>query len=239
MKHLKHLQFVFLAALLICGVKTGYAQNVTISPTSGKLIGTKGMNGASVEVGLGRGQSAMWRHDQLPLTFTTSDDTGLTSEGQLSVHANNLKVDNGYLAIVGTTSSYFELSLPKGYRFTGYKIVLNDVYGTTFSGVAVSRKESTFAEKSSDFKTTLSNVATIPATLDTNNPDYVVQRTAGAKTDMSNVLYFNFTQEDLILLEVTLMATDQLYVSNLSKLPLNAIMSSMPLSRQLLQAVQV
>jgi hypothetical protein len=173
-------------------VKTGYAQNVTISPTSGKLIGTKGMNGASVEVGLGRGQSAMWRHDQLPLTFTTSDDTGLTSEGQLSVHANNLKVDNGYLAIVGTTSSYFELSLPKGYRFTGYKIVLNDVYGTTFSGVAVSRKESTFAEKSSDFKTTLSNVATIPATLDTNNPDYVVQRTAGAKTDMSNVLYFQF-----------------------------------------------
>jgi hypothetical protein len=168
------------------------AQKVTIGPNTGKLIGAKSYaSSAGLDAGLGRGQSAMWRHDQLPLTFTTSDGTELTAEGQLSVHANNLEFDQGYLVIVGTNNSYFELTLPKGYRFTSYKIVLNDVYDKTFSGSRVNRRKSTFAENSSDFKTTLSDVATIPETMDSSYPDYIVTRTAGTKSDMSNVLYFH------------------------------------------------
>jgi hypothetical protein len=63
------------------------AQNVTISPKTGKLIAASSTND---EVGFERGFSSMWLHNQLPLAFTTADESTLTSSGLLSVHANNI-----------------------------------------------------------------------------------------------------------------------------------------------------
>ena len=47
------------------------AQNVTISPSSGKLLAAQTYEG---EAGADLGWSAMWRHNQLPLTLTVADD---------------------------------------------------------------------------------------------------------------------------------------------------------------------
>jgi hypothetical protein len=125
MKYLKHLQFVFLAALMICGVKTGYAQNVTISPKTGNFIAAVSYGN---EGGFALGFSSMWRHNQLPLAFTTSDGTALTSSGLLKLHANNIIEQDDNMAIIATGNGYFTLSMPRGYRFTGYKFVFVDKY---------------------------------------------------------------------------------------------------------------
>lgn len=55
--------------MMSLGVK---AQNVTIGPKNGNLIvGQAG--GQNTDSGINRGLFAMWRHEQLGLTMTTSD----------------------------------------------------------------------------------------------------------------------------------------------------------------------
>ena len=88
----------------------------------------------SYEAGLTYGFSALWRHKQLPLSFMTADDNVLTNGLILQNHANNIIVDSdNRLSIYATANAYFVLSLPKGYRFTGYKIVLMDKWTSTES----------------------------------------------------------------------------------------------------------
>jgi hypothetical protein len=52
------------------------AQNVTISPTSGKLLAAQTYDG---EAGSNLGWSSMWRHNQLALTLTVADDGMLST----------------------------------------------------------------------------------------------------------------------------------------------------------------
>ena len=109
------------------GVK---AQNVTIGPNNGSII--TGQAGGNVDdSGIGRGMGSMWRHEQLPLTMTTSDIAMLTSAGELADPSCAIDKYNGKLIIgAGQTQTFVVVSLPKGYRITGYRLVLQpDVYG--------------------------------------------------------------------------------------------------------------
>lgn len=106
------------------------AQNVTIRPDNGSLI--TGQAGGNVDdSGILRGMASMWRHEQLPLMMTTSDIANLTSAGELADPSCAIDVYNGKLIIgAGQTQTFMVVSLPKGYRITGYRLVLQpDVYG--------------------------------------------------------------------------------------------------------------
>ena len=131
---MKKAKLFMMLALLVMGVSNLFAQNVTISPTTGNLIAAKtGPN----EVGFENGSSAMWRHEQLPLTFTVSDEADLTDAGETKIPAGDMRVHNGYLVVHGGSRPdvYFVLSLPKGYRITGYRMVLlNNLNGEEVAG---------------------------------------------------------------------------------------------------------
>ena len=139
-KRMKHLTFlkkgmVAAAALLVCAFSMQTkAQNVTVSPSTGSLIAALTTGSES---GFEAGYSAMWRHEQLPLTFTVSDFCNLTEGGEFVQPAGNMTANGNYLVVDGGSSpdSYMCLSLPKGYRFTGYTIVLaNNLVGQTVNG---------------------------------------------------------------------------------------------------------
>ena len=89
------------------------AQNVFVSPTTGKLIASLT---SGTEVGFENGGSAVWKHEQLPLTISVADHGDFTSAGELSNPAGNLIEYNGYLCLEGGKpyDSYMMVSLPKG-----------------------------------------------------------------------------------------------------------------------------
>ena len=79
---MKKTKLFMMLALFIIGVVNSFAQNVTISPTTGNLVAAlTGQN----ETGFAAGWSSMWRHEQLPLTFTVADDGDLTDGGELQI----------------------------------------------------------------------------------------------------------------------------------------------------------
>ena len=100
------------------------AQNVTIRPDNGSLI--IGQAGGNLEEsGIKRGLFSMWRHEQLPLMMTTSDIANLTSAGELADPSCAIGKFNGKLILAaGQTQTFMVVSLPKGYRITGYRLVL-------------------------------------------------------------------------------------------------------------------
>jgi hypothetical protein len=117
------------------------------------------------------------------------------NEGKnLKIHANNFIVDGNYLSFISTAQAYFTLSLPKGYRFTGYKIVLYDKYSAGSNSALptfkVERNAWTFAE----LDNTLTEIGTSGTKISLNNPtvgsDYTLSRTS---TNMANILYFKLT----------------------------------------------
>lgn len=76
-----------------------------------------------------------------------------------------------------TTINHMSLSLPKGYRFTSYKIVMD--YASN------SETQSTFKEMNSSFSSTLASVS-----VKQNDKGVVIQRTSLNASDMGNILYF-------------------------------------------------
>ena len=100
------------------------AQNVTIRPDNGSLI--IGQAGGNLdESGIKRGLYSMWRHEQLALMMTTSDIANLTSAGELADPSCAIGKYNGKLILAaGQTQTFMVVSLPKGYRITGYRMVL-------------------------------------------------------------------------------------------------------------------
>ena len=86
MRMKKFTKLLMLFVLCLVGMQ-GYAQNVTVSPQTGSLVAalTEGN-----ESGFGDGWSAMWRHEQLPLTFTVADNGELTVGGELKNPAGNI-----------------------------------------------------------------------------------------------------------------------------------------------------
>ena len=103
---------------------------VTIGPNNGSII-TGQAGGNLDDSGIGRGMGSMWRHEQLPLTMTTSDIAMLTSAGELADPSCAIDKYNGKLIIgAGQTQTFVVVSLPKGYRITGYRLELQpNIYG--------------------------------------------------------------------------------------------------------------
>ena len=156
------------------------AQTVSISPKTGNVISALSYNEESHVPNYG----GVWVHDQLPLTLLTSDKAELTDDGLVKEHANNVGVEEGKLGLISghdNIKNHMTLSLPKGYRFTSYKIVLNyEKWHENNNAVAT-----TFRETKSDFATDYASV-----NVEKNAKKVTLTRTSLSGDDMGNILYF-------------------------------------------------
>ena len=119
---------ILLLLMLVTGTTQGVAQNVTIDLDHGSLLAA--MTDAG-ETGSAQGFKALWRHEQLALSMTGSDRDGLTLTGEVSEPSAVFGERDGNIIVTGgRRPSYIVVSLPKGYRITGYTLVLvNDLVG--------------------------------------------------------------------------------------------------------------
>lgn len=170
------------------------AQNVTISPATGKLVAGLTYDG---EVGFERGWSSLWRHEQLPLTLTVSDKADISGSGVLTDPAGDIILDpsqDKYVVVSGapeTTELHMCISLPKGYRFTGYRMVfLNNVNGKTISNLELAKISKQLYETGSDFDFSEYKRTTGNMPGRNESREYVIERTSKNQSDMGNNLYF-------------------------------------------------
>lgn len=152
------------------------------------------------EVGFEKGWSALWRHNQLPLSLHVSDKPDLTASGVLKDPAGNIRLDtkrNLYVLMGGSSvTTHMSITLPKGFRFTGYRIVmLNDMNGKTFGGFTLASISKRMYETNSSFNysSPLASTAVMSGTNDSE--EYVIERTSKTEADMGNNLYFYFWRE--------------------------------------------
>lgn len=164
------------AVLLTVGMAAA-AQTVSISPKTGNVISAVSYEDESHLDNFG----GAWVHNQLPMTLISSDKSPITEVGLMKEHANNIAVINGYLIFASGESieahNHLSLSLPKGYRFTSYKIVMD--YD------AESKVSSTVKEMDGGFANTYESVV-----VGKNAKNVVLQRTSLNVSDMGNILYF-------------------------------------------------
>ena len=164
------------AVLLTVGMAAA-AQTVSISPKTGNVISAASYSGESHLPGFG----GVWVHNQLPMTLVTSDKSDLMESGMMKEHANNVAVLDGCLVFASGASAsivnHMSLSLPKGYRFTSYKIVMD--YEKD------SKAPSTFREMDGTFTKEKQKVV-----VGNNATNVSMQRTSLNSTDMGNILYF-------------------------------------------------
>ena len=188
---------MLLLLLLVAGVTNTLAANVTVSPTTGKLIAAK--TGGYNETGAVRGWSAMWRHEQLNLTLTVSDFPTLTPGDELATPAGNIceyqknTTIGNKLVLAGGQSypGYMVLSLPKGYKITGYKIVfLNNLDGSTVKQMTGVAQNKTVYETNKLFETesAYANTGTMSGNSDTK--EYTLERNSENDESLGNQLYF-------------------------------------------------
>lgn len=164
------------AVLLTVGMAAA-AQTVSISPKTGNVISAASYSGESHLRDFG----GVWVHNQLPMTLVTSDKSDLMESGMMKEHANNVGVVDGCLVFASGESAsivnHMSLSLPKGYRFTSYKIVMD--YEKD------SKAPSTFKEMDGTFTKEKQKVV-----VGKNATNVSMQRTSLNNTDMGNILYF-------------------------------------------------
>lgn len=176
---------------LLCLYGHTQAQNVTISPKTGKLMAALTEDH---EVGFQNGWSSLWRHDQLPLSLTVADYPDLTPSGELKRPAGNIAIENNKLVLLGgmTRNLYMEVSLPKGYRITGYTLVMkNNLNGKTVRGMKLGKVTKKMYETNKDFD--LGSPKTVSEQIGEYNEEtkeYTIKRTSMTKDDMGNQLYF-------------------------------------------------
>ena len=118
------------------------AQTVHIGLDNGSLL--TGVATQGNDSGWEQGFSTLWRHEQLSLSMMASDRDKLEDSGEVgypsNVYAKHSVVshndnDKQFCIIGGRRPSFIVVSLPKGYRITGYTIVLsNDLQGSNFGG---------------------------------------------------------------------------------------------------------
>lgn len=189
---------VLIACLSLLYTDAVMAQNVRISPTSGTMICA--LQDGYTETGFTSGGFATWKHSQLPLTMTTSDNGStaddFTDAGQLKDHANDLYVsdDGKYLILCGGASNaaLMTITLPRGYRFTSYKIILNNNVSSAGYGddAAVPYRQTVyFAETEGTTDRWFESKSGYVAKLD-RNEDVTLERTSRSANDMGNTLYF-------------------------------------------------
>lgn len=176
---------------LLCLYGHTQAQNVTISPKTGKLMAALTENN---EVGFEKGWSSLWRHEQIPLSLTVADYGDLTPGGELKRPAGNIAIHNDELILVGGRryNLFMEVSLPKGYRITSYTLVMkNNLNGKTVKDMPFGKVPKKMYETDSNFnlnkpKTTSEEISGIEG----DNKEYTIKRTATRSGDMGNQLYF-------------------------------------------------
>lgn len=192
------LQRLALLLIMFTSFAVSKAQNVTISPNSGKLVA--GLT-YDIEIGFEHGWSSLWRHNQLPLTLTVSDKTDLAEGGQLKDPAGNISLDasQGKYVVMGgkTVTTSMNISLPKGFRFTGYRIVLlNNINNKTINTMPISGMRKIMYETDATFNISAPKAKTEKMeAYDEATKEYVIQRTSNNNTDMGNNLYFYFWRE--------------------------------------------
>lgn len=166
------------AVLLTVGMAAA-AQTVSISPKTGNVISAASYGSESHVKNYG----GVWIHNQLPMTLITSDEATITAAGLMKVHANNVSAiekENKltFISGQGDIVNYMSLSLPKGYRFTSYKMVINS---NDASVVAT-----TLREMDASFTTEHTSVSIAR----TGSKGVTMQRTSMNNSDMGNILYF-------------------------------------------------
>ncbi len=173
--HCRALLWCSAMAILLSVCSGVSAQTVSISPQTGNVISAASYSEEKHIVGYG----GTWMHNQMPMTLMSSDESTLTENGLMSVHANNIGTAGNLLAFAAgeNISNYMSLSLPKGYRFTGYKLVLAYQKG----------QGSTFEEKDAAFSATKRRVSIAS---ESTTQEYTLARTSMTADDMDNVLYF-------------------------------------------------
>ena len=216
MKRIRLLQITVLTLLGLVNAQWALAQNVTISPQNGSMICalTAGQD-AGTQYGFQTGAFATWRHNQLSLTMTASNNTDLTTDGQLEKHANHfLSGSNctfspadenaayshyivmawggestGWGASTDPVPGYFTISLPKGYRFTGYTFHFTRDVATIGENAPFSlttNRPISFSETDETFNNTVgSQTITIPGGNSTE-----VHELKSTSDNMGNILYF-------------------------------------------------
>jgi len=191
--------FVVLLGVVLASLNglKAYGQNVTISPSSGHLIAALTYEN---EVGFENGWSALWRHNQLPLSLHVSDKPDLTASGVLKDPAGNIRLDtkrNLYVLMGGSSvTTHMSFSLPKGFRFTGYRMVLlNDMNGQNYGGFTLASISKQMYETNSSFSINSPLASTAVMSGDNDSKEYVIERTSKTETDMGNNLYFYFWRE--------------------------------------------
>lgn len=191
--------FMASALLLLCAMPS-QAQNVTVKASNGSTLASVKGNGATDNF-FNLGGFSLWKHNQLNLSMTTADkDDGfaLTDIGQFANPANNIfKASSGDALIIGRGKQmdcYVALSLPKGYRFTGYTIVFrrnaNIEDGTdgnaSFGEVTKGAANTSWAWYSNDtHKENLRH--------STSAARQTITRESKTDDDMGNVLYFKLS----------------------------------------------
>lgn len=164
------------AVLLTVGMAAA-AQTVSISPKTGNVISAASYGTESHVQNFG----GVWIHNQLPMTLITSDEATITAAGLMKVHANNVSAVGDKLTFIsgqGDIVNHMSLSLPKGYRFTSYKMVINS---NDASVVATTLKE-----MDASFTTEHTSVFIKK----TGSEGVTMQRTSMNNSDMGNILYF-------------------------------------------------
>ena len=175
----RRLLLMTMLALLASFHATLLAQTVNISPKTGNVISAVSYGSEAHEANFG----GAWIHNQIPLMLLTSDEKTLSEYGLMAVHANNVSANESGLRVVSgenNTKNHMTLSLPKGYRFTSYRIVM--------SNSDQSDVNTTFKEMNADFTTPITSVSLGNHNNTTN--EYSLSRTASSSADMGNILYF-------------------------------------------------
>ena len=189
---MKKAKLFLMLALLMMGVNNVFAQDVTIRANNGSTIAAI-KDGGTTDSFFGAGGFATWQHEQLAMVMTVSDNTDLTTSGQLENPANNLFSSGNYMQIgkgqaSGANTTYVSLSLPKGYRFTEYHITFSKSNETKGSGNGAisfdSNVTARFGETNSSF--TYTNYADVTNNGGTSSIDRIETETSR----MGNVLYF-------------------------------------------------
>ena len=105
--------------MMSLGVK---AQDVDIAPQWGSVVtSVSSADDSGFILGLG----ALWRHQQLALSMTGTDRDAISETGEISQPSTVIGERNGMLTLIGgRRPSFLVISLPKGYRITGYDLVL-------------------------------------------------------------------------------------------------------------------
>lgn len=164
------------AVLLTVGMAAA-AQTVSISPKTGNVISAASYGTESHVEKFG----GVWVHNQLPMTLITSDEATITAAGLMKVHANNVSAVGDKLTFISGHNdvvNHMSLSLPKGYRFTSYKMVINS---NDDSKVATNLRE-----MDASFTTEYESVSIAK----TGSKGVTMQRTSMNNSDMGNILYF-------------------------------------------------